>query len=101
MADASNKLSEELIEASKKPLTAKDRVVGIVIALVLIGLCIGMWIRPDILPVESSDLGRGGRRVVLIVEFVWSRGIGAILGLVGLLVIYGSLTKPSAPKAGA
>jgi hypothetical protein len=85
-------------EKPRVPVTAKDRVTGIVVALVLLGLGAAMILWPDLglVPADADPSGRGGRKVVgllKIAEMVWSRPVGGIAGVLGLLVAFGSLTN--------
>ena len=68
----------------QEPLTAKDRVVGALVALVFLGLAASM-IRWPVLPVSSGDVSASRTRgVVTVVELIWSRPVGVVLGLLGL-----------------
>jgi hypothetical protein len=97
MAEHTKPLAQQLLDETKKPLTMKDRIVGILIACILVGLCIAMWLKPDILGLHATDFtGRGGRTIATIIDLAWSRPVGAILGVVATLMIYGSFTKPGA-----
>ena len=88
---------DTLIEESEKGLTPKDRVKGILLSVSLLVLGVSMWIWPEFLSMEGIDpSGRGGRRIVLVLEFIWSRPVGVVLALAGCLGGYGSLTKHSA-----
>lgn len=96
-------LGDELVAAAEEPLTLKDRVVGALISLVMLVLAAGMFVRPALLPSDASQ-GVSGRRtsgLLSLVDLVWSRPVGVMLILLGLLVLYGSLTKKGAPKAAA
>lgn len=98
--DAKPTLAEELIAEAEKPLTMKDRLVGIVIAIVMFALAAGMFVRPVLLSsADTTDVsGRRTRGLLNIIDLAWSRPVGGILILVGLLVVWGSLTKRSAAK---
>ena len=75
-------LAEELLEEGEKGLTPKDRVKGILLSLTFIVLGASMWFWPEFLSMEGIDpSGRGGRRVALILEVIWSRPVGLILAL--------------------
>lgn len=68
--------------------------VGMAIALVLIGLCVGTWAVPDLIGIDSSELsGRGGRKIVFFLNILWSRPVGTIAGIFGVLVAWGALSK--------
>jgi hypothetical protein len=86
---------EELVS-----ITLKDRFIGLLISLSMIGLGGAMWIWPDLeIPVESvTSQGRFWRMVRFfshIVEWLWSRPLGAGLALVGTLILYGVFTRRS------
>ncbi len=97
---AKGTFAEELIAEAEKPLTMKDRLVGIVIAVIMFALAAGMFVRPVLLAgADSGDVsGMRTRGFMNIIEMAWSRPVGGILVLIGLLVVWGSLTKRSAPK---
>jgi hypothetical protein len=42
--------------------------------------------------------GRRGRQIVTILEWVWSRPVGAVAVLLALLMIWGALTKKGAAQ---
>jgi len=87
-------LEQKLDEIRSEPVTAKDKVIGIVIAVVLIALCVATWLDPDLISLDTSDFsGRGGRAIARVVNIIWSRPTGTIAGIVGLLVGWGALTK--------
>lgn len=92
---------ENLLEAAaKEPITARDRIIGGIIALVLIGFCVGVWLAPDLVGVDTSELsGRKGRSVGNIVNLLWSRPAGTIAGALGLLMAWGVLMKGSGGDA--
>lgn len=97
---AAGSLGDELLAESQKPLTMKDRFVGVFIALVMFGLAAGMFIRPVLLGGAGDDLGgRKTRGYINLIEMVWSRPVGGVLILLGLLVLFGALTKKSAAPA--
>lgn len=91
-------LREELIKESETPLIMKDRLGGLLIAVVMFGLAAGMFIRPVLLgSTEDADVtGRRANKLLWLVELGWSRPVGGLLVLLGLLVVWGSLTKRSA-----
>lgn len=97
-------MSETVAAAEKPrvPVTAKDRVAGVVVALVFLGLCAAMMLWPDLglVPADYDPSGRGGRKVMgllKIAEMVWSRPVGGIAGVLGLLIAFGSLTNKTKP----
>lgn len=92
-------LLEELTAANQEPMTFRDRIVGIGMALVMLGLAAWMFIRPVLLPVDTSDLsGRRGSRLVMLLDMAWSRPVGVVVALLALLVLWGSLTKRSSQE---
>jgi hypothetical protein len=65
-----------------------------IIAILLIALCVGVWLVPDLIPVDSLDVsGRGGRKIARFIHFIWSRPVGSIAGVIGLIVGWGAITK--------
>lgn len=97
-------LEQKVDEIRSEPVTAKDKVIGVVIAVLFIALCVGVWAKPDLISLDTSEFsGRGGRTIARILNIIWSRPAGTIAGIVGLLVGWGALTKkvgelPSTPK---
>jgi len=90
-------LSDTLREESAKPLTMKDRIVGIVLALLFAGAGVGMLLSPDLFTFgDERPTGRGGRMIAFLLEVLWSRPVGGVLVLLALLMIWGSITKKSA-----
>jgi len=82
--------------AEKSTTTAKDRIIGGVLGAVLLGLGVWMLLNPDlgIVPDDAEAGGKGSRKVLGILrllEWVWSRPGGVIIGLIGGLALYGSI----------
>jgi len=93
-AEAKSSLEDSMAEIRKEPITAKDKIVGMIIAILLIALCVGVWLVPDLIPVDSLDVsGRGGRKIARFIHFIWSRPVGSIAGVIGLIVGWGAITK--------
>lgn len=87
--------NDRVVADARKPLTTKDRVVGGAMALALIALCVGIWVKPDLFAfVDASEMsGRGGRKVANILAIIWSRPVGTIAGLLGVLVLLGAVLR--------
>ncbi len=95
-------LEQKVDEIRSKPITAKDKVIGTVVAVVFIALCVGTWFKPSLISLDTSEFsGRGGRAIARIVNIIWSRPAGTIAGIVGLLVGWGILTKKVGEIPGA
>jgi hypothetical protein len=83
---------------AEEPYTLKERLIGLGLALAFLLIGVAMWKWPDLglVPDEADPSGRGGRRLVLVLrvlEWLWSRPVGTILGFVGGAVLYGALTR--------
>lgn len=95
----SNPSGDELAAAPDVPFTLKDRFIGLLIVLVMFGLTAGMFLRPVLFQPDTSEMGRHRTRgVFMLVDLEWSRPVGVVLALIGLLVLWGSLTRRSAPS---
>lgn len=80
-----------------KPLTTRDRVIGVALGAVLIGYCIAVWIQPDLTSIDRSNFsGRGGRSVAGLINLLWWWPTATVAGLFGALVVFVSLKPPSA-----
>lgn len=92
----------DLLAEAEKPLTVMDRVIGVGLGLVFAGLGVWMLIDPSLSIIgDETATGRGGRKVaglVRLVEMVWSRPLGVILVVLGVLVLFGAVTKKSVGK---
>ena len=97
-SNSGKSLRETLIEESAKPLTFKDRIGGIALALAFIAVGASMIVWPAFLSVDDENIpsGRGGRTIAVLLEVVWSRPVGGLLILLALLMVWGSITKKSA-----
>lgn len=86
---------DEAAAEPKEPVTLKDRLIGLGMALAMLVLGVGMFIMPVLLPAEEiSDVSRHRTRGWLfIVEMLWSRPVGVVLillvFLLGMLVVWG------------
>jgi len=79
----------------------KDRVVGLVLAIIFAGAGVAMILRPVIFTFDGDGpSGRRGRQIVTVIEWVWSRPVGAIAILLALLMIWGALTKKNPADPG-
>lgn len=77
----------------KEPVTMADKLKAGVLALVLIGFCVAVWRVPDLLNVDPADFSaRGGRKIARMLNWLWSRPMATLAGLLGLLVGWGALT---------
>jgi hypothetical protein len=92
-------LLEELAEESNEPMTMKDRIIGLLIAIILGGLAVGMWLTPEFLSISTtSTSGRGARKIAWLLEIIWSRPLAVIIALLAIMAIWGALTKKSGEK---
>ncbi len=81
---------------SEEKTTLKQRIGGIVFGLVMAGLCIVMWMYPDFSFSEDDEPRRAKSRLIMwILEMIWGRVGGTVLGLVGLLLLWSSV-RPGA-----
>ena len=87
-------LEQKVNEIRSEPITEKDKLIGVILAAVFIALCIGVWLKPDLISLDTSEFsGRGGRAIARILDVIWSRPAGTVAGILGLLVGWGALTK--------
>jgi len=90
---------DQLEAAAAEPLTPKDRIVGLLMAIVIAGLGVWMFLRPVLIDLGGNEPNsRKARGFMNMLDWIWSRPVGVIAILLALLMIYGSLTKKSAPK---
>ena len=83
-----------LNELPTEPRSLKDRLIGLVLAIAFIGLCAGIWLAPDLIGMDSAEYtGRTARKVAFFVNLLWSRPVGTIAGILGLLMVWGSFSK--------
>lgn len=83
--------------AAQKPVTLKDRLIGLAIGIGLIALGVAMWVNPELSPAEGASVGRHRTGLwIWLIDLVWSRPGGAVSGLLGLLVAYGSFVRKAA-----
>jgi hypothetical protein len=87
--------------AAEKHLSGTQRVIGGLFALALLGLCAGTWLAPDLLSFaqEVDVSGRGGRRIVNLINLLWSRPAGTIAGLLGLFIAFGVIAGGNKTQA--
>jgi len=81
-----------------QPIPLKERLIGFGLAAVLILIGVVMWIWPDLglVPEDAHAGGRGSRKIIgflRLLEWLWSRPVGAIFIIVGAVVLYGVLTR--------
>lgn len=87
-------------QAQQEPLTLKDRLIGLGLALVFAAVGTGMMLRPEWFEITGEGpSGRRGRMIVWLLKILWSRPIGAVLILLALLMIWGCLSRRSQPAA--
>lgn len=72
-------------------ITIADRIVGLVVGLLFIGLCTGIWLKPDLISGNVDKLG--GPAIASALDLVWSRPVAIISGIIGLFVAWGSITR--------
>ena len=95
MEQNEQKSLEQIVEEiQKQPVTVKDQVVGFILSVLFIGLCVGTWLYPDLISIDTGNFsGHGGRKIARILNFIWSRPVGTVAGIIGLLVGRGVLTQ--------
>ncbi len=88
------------VPAGKVRMTIKDRVIFFVFGAGLVALGVSMFMHPDFVMEGSAESARARTRLILwILEMVWSRPVGVILFLLGLLMFVGMCQKfKDAPK---
>ena len=83
-----------------KPTSIRDRLVSLMLAAGLAGLGVFMILRPDYRhgPAEGS---RGRTKLlVAVLDWIWSVPAGVILVLIGLLFLWGALSRLGGQKSG-
>jgi hypothetical protein len=90
-------MADDLFEDADMPVTLKDRIVGLVLALAFgtFGVCTWIWPRIAALS-EAHPGGRGGRRAKLWLDLLWSRPVGSIAIVLAVVILWGVITKRSA-----
>lgn len=74
----------KLHEANSSSL--KDKLVGVVLILVFLGVGIGMIVHPNLIPDDVDPSGRRTQGIINLIDIVWSRPVGVIAILLGLLM---------------
>lgn len=91
---AAASLKQQIDTIRREAVGAKDKLTASIVAFVFIAFCIGVWVMPDLFSIERSEFtGRGGRRIARSLKFIWSRPVGSIAGLIGLLLAWGVCTR--------
>lgn len=78
-----------------RPVTVRDKAIGLIIAALLLALCAGTWLKPDLVSTlnasRSSD--PGGQDLARLLDILWSRPAGGVAGALGLFIAWGALTR--------
>jgi len=90
MADEETKEADDQEEG---PITMGQVLFGVVFAALTGALCYYTWTNPDLLDslLEADTSGRGARKVKWILNLVYNRVIGSLGGVLGLLVLWGTI----------
>ena len=91
----SNDSIESIIKKiSNEPVSGKEIAITFVVGLVLIIYCVAVWINPGLLDLDGEGpSGRGARKVMRIIGWIWNRPVASIGGFIGLLVFAGSISS--------
>jgi len=88
--------------SSDKPVTAKDRVAALVVGAALLGFCVAVWMWPDLVAIDTSEVGgRRGRLIAVLLTWVWWKPVATIAGLLGALMLFAALKGSSGKQASA
>ena len=66
--------------------SGKDKLVGVVLILVFVGLGVGMIVHPDLISDDVDPVGRKTQGILNLIDLVWSRPVGGLTKLLGLLM---------------
>lgn len=70
------------------PLTIKDRIGFFIFGGIALALGVYMVMEPVITQGDTSDVSRARTKIIVwIIEFIWSRPTGVVLGLLGLAIL--------------
>lgn len=92
----------EALAQARKPLTLKDRIQAVLVALGCLAAGSAMWIWHEFYVSDLISMairGEAVHRFRIKIDWLWCRPTGALLILVGLIALLGALTKRSAAKA--
>lgn len=82
----------------EQPRTLKDRAVALTLAVIFVGLGAAMVYRPVLLDAVQGKLsGRSSRRIAATFELIWSRPVGVVAVLLGLLLLWGVFSRGAGP----
>jgi hypothetical protein len=91
----------ETLAQARKPVTAKDRIKAVLVALGCLAVGSAMWIWHQFYVSDLISMairGEAVHRFRIKIDWLWCRPTGTLLILGGLLVLLGALTKRSASK---
>ncbi|MBT62001.1 hypothetical protein QEH52_18630 [Coraliomargarita sp. SDUM461003] len=94
MNNENESLESKVEEILNEPTTTKDIVIGAILGLTLIGYCAAVWLNPGLLDFDGEGpSGKGGRKVVRVMGWIWNRPVASIGGLFGLLITFGTISS--------
>jgi hypothetical protein len=94
-------IDAETMARARRPVTARERITAILIALGCVAAGTAMWLWHQFYLSDLISLairGQAVHRFRLKIDWVWCRPTGALLIAVGLIALFGALSKRSAAK---
>lgn len=87
-----SEIKSEVASAPSKDeaVSPKEMILALIGAVILIAFCTAVWLHPLLFDTASPS-GRGGRRILAMVNLVWNRPVASIAGAFGLLILVGTL----------
>lgn len=90
------------VSSHDKEVTTKDRVAALVVGAVLLGFGVAVWVWPDLVAIDPSDVGgRRGRWIAVLLTWIWWKPVATVAGLLGALMVFASLKGSSGTSAPA
>lgn len=73
--------------------TLSERVGFIVFAIIFGLICTLIFLDPELVSIDTSEMdGRKGRGIGNIINLLWSRPVGGILGLISLVLTWNAIS---------
>ena len=94
----------EALAQARQPLTFQDRIKALFVAIGCLAVGSAMWIWHQFYVSDLISIairGEAVHRFRIKIDWLWCRPTGTLLILIGLIAIFGALTKRSAAKTEA